>query len=73
MVFHRKDLCEAKHEMQRVFTFSDVLFALKLDGPPSEGISWTKVVLSWVQLTWTQTYPQAEAPGDQEQYYVRST
>ena len=28
LVFHRKDLCEAKHEMQSVFKFSDVLFAL---------------------------------------------
>ena len=24
LVFHRKDLCEAKHEMQSVFKFSDV-------------------------------------------------
>ena len=28
------DPCEAKHEMQSVFKFSDVLFALKSDGPP---------------------------------------
>ena len=34
LVFHRKDLCEAKHEMQSVFKFSDVLFALKSDVPP---------------------------------------
>ena len=38
LVFHRKDLCEAKHEMQSVFKFSDVLFALKSDVPPSRGI-----------------------------------
>ena len=36
--FHRKDLCDAKHKMQSVFKFSDVLFALKSDGPPSRGI-----------------------------------
>ena len=28
LVFHRKDLCQAKHEMQSVFKFSDVLLAL---------------------------------------------
>ena len=31
LVFH-KDVCEAKHEMQSVFKFSDVPFALKSDG-----------------------------------------
>ena len=51
LVFHRKDLCEAKHETQSVFKFSDVLFALKSDRPPSGGISWPGVVLSWVWLT----------------------
>ena len=25
---------------------------------PSRGISWQRVVLSWVQLTWAQMYPQ---------------
>ena len=39
LVFHRKDLCEAKHEMQSVSKFSDVLFALKSDGPPVEASS----------------------------------
>ena len=29
-----KDLCEAKHQRQSVFKFSDVPFALKSDGPP---------------------------------------
>ena len=33
-IFHRKDLGETKHEMQSVFKFSDVLFALKSDGSP---------------------------------------
>ena len=36
LVFHRKYLCEAKHEMQSVFKFSDVIFALKSDVPPVE-------------------------------------
>ena len=36
LVFRRKDLCEAKHERQSVFIFSDILFALKSDGPPVE-------------------------------------
>ena len=39
LVFCRKDLCEAKHEMQSVFKFSDVLFALKSDGPQVEASS----------------------------------
>ena len=34
LVFHRKDLCEAKHEIQSVFKFSDVPFALRSYGPP---------------------------------------
>ena len=34
LVFCRKDLCEAKHEMQSVFKFSDILFALKSDVAP---------------------------------------
>ena len=34
-----KDLCEAKHEMQSVFKFSDVLFALRSDGPPIVEVS----------------------------------
>ena len=38
LVFHRKDPCEAKYEMQSVFKFSDVLFALNSDGYPSRGI-----------------------------------
>ena len=38
LVFH-KDLCEAKHEMQSVFKFSDVLFALTSDGPPIDKAS----------------------------------
>ena len=46
--------CEAKHEMQSVLKFSDVLFALKSDRPPGRGILWPRVVLSWVQLTWAQ-------------------
>ena len=29
LVFRRKDLCEAQQEMQSVFKFSEVLFALK--------------------------------------------
>ena len=33
-----KDLYEAKHETQRVFKFSDVLFVVKSDGPPGRGI-----------------------------------
>ena len=36
LVFHRKDLCEAKHETQSVFKFSDVLFALSQMYPPVE-------------------------------------
>ena len=39
LVFHRKDICEAKHEMQSVFKFTDVHFALKSDGPPIEASS----------------------------------
>ena len=35
----RKDLCEAKHEMQSVLKFSDVLFALKSDAPPVVEVS----------------------------------
>ena len=38
LVFHRKDLCKAKHEIQSVFKFSDVLFALRSEEPPSRGI-----------------------------------
>ena len=34
LVFCRKDLCEVRPEMQSVFRFSDVIFALKSDGPP---------------------------------------
>ena len=34
LVFCRKDLYEAKHETQNVFKVSDILLALKLDGPP---------------------------------------
>ena len=72
LIFYRKDLCEAKHEMQSVFKFSDVLFALKSDGPPSRGILWPRVVLTWVQLTWGQMYPLVEASCGQEWYYIRS-
>ena len=39
LVFCRKDLCEAKHEMESVFKFSDVLFAPKSDGPPVVEVS----------------------------------
>ena len=39
LVFCRKDLCKANHEMQSVFKFSDVLFALKSDVPPVEAYS----------------------------------
>ena len=39
LVFHRKDLCEAKHEMQSVFKFSDVLFAHRSDEPPFKASS----------------------------------
>ena len=38
LVFHRKDHSEAKHEMQNVFKFSEILFALKSDGPPGRDI-----------------------------------
>ena len=37
---------DAKHEMQSVFKFSDVLIALKSDGPPVEafgGQDWYKL------------------------------
>ena len=34
LVFRRKDLCEAKHETQSVFKFSDVVFALSQMDPP---------------------------------------
>ena len=34
LVFRRKDLCEAIPKTPSVFKFSDVLFALKTDGPP---------------------------------------
>ena len=34
-----KDLCEAKHEMQSEFKFSDVLFACQSDGPPVVEVS----------------------------------
>ena len=36
--------------------------------PPSRGIVGPRVVLSCVQLTWAQMYPQVEAPGGQQQY-----
>ena len=39
LVFRRNDLCEAKDEMQSVFKFSDVLFALKSDVSPIETFS----------------------------------
>ena len=39
LVFHRKDLCEARTQTPSVFKYSDVLFALKSDGPPGIGIS----------------------------------
>ena len=45
LVFHRKNLCEAKHEMQSVFKFSDA------DVPPSRGIWWPRTVLCKVILT----------------------
>ena len=34
LVFCRKDLHEAKHEMQSIFRFSDVLLALSQIDPP---------------------------------------
>ena len=45
LVFCRKDLCEAKHEMQNVFKFSDA------DVPPSRDIWWPRAVLHKVILT----------------------
>ena len=36
--FVRKDLCKTRPKTQSVFKFSDVLFALKPDGPPGSGI-----------------------------------
>ena len=53
LVFRRKDLCEAKHEMQSVFKFSDVLFALGSDGPPT-------VETSQISLTFGQPLGQAD-------------
>ena len=37
--FVEKTSGEAKHETQSVFKFSDVLFALRSDGPPAEASS----------------------------------
>ena len=39
LVFHWKDLCDARPKMQSVFKFSDILFALKSDGPLVEASS----------------------------------
>ena len=46
---------------------------LSSDIPPCRGIYWPRAVLSWVQLTWGQTYPPVEASIGQEQYSVESS
>ena len=60
LVFRRKDLCEAKHETQSVFRFSDVLFTLKSDipPPPVRGIQWPRAVLHLVSLTFAVRHTQ---------------
>ena len=56
LVFHRKDLCEAKPQTPSVFKFSDVLFALKSDRPPIEA--------SQVCLTLGQPLGQVDLQSD---------
>ena len=46
LIFLRKDLCEAKHEMHSVLKFSDVHFELKSDVPHTRGIWWPRLELS---------------------------
>ena len=61
LVFCRNDLCEAKHEMQSVLTFWDVLFALKSDRPCHRwgfGSGWCFLSDLWVMLTFGQCTPQ---------------
>ena len=54
---------------------------LQSDVPPGRGIWWPRLVLHhvsltfvslWVRLTFSQMYPQVEASGGQDRYYVRS-
>ena len=54
-----KDLCEAKHEMQSVFKFSDVFFALKSDGlhpPIDEALSQVDIFVKFLGL-WSDILP----------------
>ena len=60
LVFYKKkNLCGARPKMQNVFKFSDVLFALKSDGPPIVEVSGWLTFLSdlWLRLTFGQMYP----------------
>ena len=57
-------------EMQSVFKFSDVLFALKSDGPhPGRGISWPRVVLHQGSLTFGQPLGQTDLWSDVPPWY----
>ena len=74
MVFHRKDLCEAKPKMQSVFKFSDVLFALKSDGGPTDvALDQVDIFLrSLDQADLWSDVPPIVASSAQEWYYFRA-
>ena len=76
LVFCRKDLCKANHEMQSVFKFSDVLFALKWDRPPiDEALGQVDIYCQIFGSGWhlVRCTPLVEASGGQEWYLVRSS
>ena len=68
LVFRRKDLCEAKHETESVFKFSDVLFALRSDVPPSVEALVAKCGTKLGPVDLSLDVPQVEASGGQEWY-----
>ena len=58
MVFHKKDLCEARPKIQSLFKFSDNLSALSQMDPPGWGYwsGWHWITLL-IRLTFGQMYP----------------
>ena len=80
LVFCRKSLCEAKHEMQSVFKFSNVPHMSDRYTPLVEASSgqeqyyirsaWHFQIFRCTQYIWTQTYPPVQASSGQEEYYV---
>ena len=76
LVFHRKDLSDARPKMQSVFKFSDVIFALKSDGPPiGETLGQVDIFCQIFGSDWPlvrHTKPPVEASSNQEWYCIGS-